>query len=96
MKFSHSPANDFKDIIKINLVSYPYSYNSSEIKIYISGKLIKLIISNFIPRCSGGPGARLRLLLEGAIQNGFKDPPGAIGQGFWGTRDMYTGKVAGD
>lgn len=60
------------------------------------GKLIKLIISNFIPRCSGGPGARLRLLLEDAIQNGFKDPPGAIGPGFWGTRDMYTGKVAGD
>ena len=94
MKFSHSLANVFKDIIKISLVSYNYIYNRDGN--YFSGKLIKLIISNFIPRCSGGPGARLRLLLEDAIQNGFKDPPGAIGPGFWGTRDMYTGKVAGD
>ena len=25
-----------------------------------------------------------------------QDPPGTLGSGFWGTKDMYTGKVAGD
>jgi len=59
-------------------------------------KLLKLVSQSFLPKASGGPATRLRILLEDADKNGFKNPPGAISHRFWETKDLYTGKVAGD
>ena len=49
-------------------------------------KLIKLIVTSFLPRAIGGAATRLKILLEEADQAGFKDPPGMLQKGFWGTK----------
>ena len=43
-------------------------------------------MTSFLPRAIGGAATRLKILLEEADQAGFKDPPGMLQKGFWGTK----------
>merc|ERR1711892_27218 len=59
-------------------------------------KLVKLIASSFLPRATGAAATRLKIFLEEADKSVFADPPGMLQVGFWESKDLYTGKVAGD
>ena len=83
MKFWSSLANKCILYTKINSVSLQAE------GIYIKNrlvKLIKLIATSFLPRAVGGAATRLKIFLEEADTQGFKDPPGMLQAGFWGSK----------
>ena len=51
--------------------------------------MIKLIATSFLPRAVGGAATRLKIFLEEADTQGFKDPPGMLQAGFWGTKVSF-------